>query len=152
VESISAVAFLQFLFQDMMDKIVRKALYTAVGIVAGTTERLQKAIDDLVSKGKLSEEEGKKVVDDVVKTTDNRRDEYEGRFRNLIDTVLSKLNLPQGDAYEKLEKRIKSLEVKLGLLAKELEMQRKAASATNAVVEKEEASSKKTTRKTTKKD
>ena len=136
----------------MMDKIVRKALYTAVGIVAGTTERLQKAIDDLVSKGKLSEEEGKKVVDDVVKTTDNRRDEYEGRFRNLIDTVLSKLNLPQGDAYEKLEKRIKSLEVKLGLLAKELEMQRKAASATNAVVEKEEASSKKTTRKTTKKD
>jgi polyhydroxyalkanoate synthesis regulator phasin len=152
VESISAVAFLQFLFQDMMDKIVRKALYTAVGIVAGTTERLQKAIDDLVSKGKLSEEEGKKVVDDVVKTTDNRRDEYEGRFRNLIDTVLSKLNLPQGEAYEKLEKRIKSLEVKLGLLAKELEMQRKAASATNAVVEKEEASSKKTTRKTTKKD
>lgn len=136
----------------MMDKIVRKALYTAVGIVAGTTERLQKAIDDLVSKGKLSEEEGKKVVDDVVKTTDNRRDEYEGRFRNLIDTVLSKLNLPQGEAYEKLEKRIKSLEVKLGLLAKELEMQRKAASATNAVVEKEEASSKKTTRKTTKKD
>lgn len=125
-----------------MEKIIRKTLYTAVGIVASTTERLQNVIDDLVSKGKLSEEEGKKVVEDVVKNTENNRDAYEGRFRNIIDSVLSKLNLPQGDAYEKLEKRLKSLEVKLGLLAKELDAQRKAA--------KEEASqtTKKTSRKT----
>lgn len=114
-------------FRGKMEKIIRKTLYTAVGIVASTTERLQNVIDDLVSKGKLSEEEGKKVVEDVVKNTENNRDAYEGRFRNIIDSVLSKLNLPQGDAYEKLSKRVKSLEVKLGLLAKELEAQRKAA-------------------------
>jgi polyhydroxyalkanoate synthesis regulator phasin len=113
----------------MMDKIVRRALYTAVGIVAGTTERLQKAIDELVTRGKISAEEGKKVVDDVVKTTDHKKEEYEGKFKNLIDSVLSKLNLPQSDSHEKLEKRIKSLEVKLGLLAKELENQRKANSS-----------------------
>jgi polyhydroxyalkanoate synthesis regulator phasin len=115
----------------MMDKIVRRALYTAVGIVAGTTERLQKAIDELVTRGKISAEEGKKVVDDVVKTTDHKKEEYEGKFKNLIDSVLSKLNLPQSDSHEKLEKRIKSLEVKLGLLAKELENQRKANASVN---------------------
>ena len=131
----------------MMDKIVRKALYTAVGIVAGTTERLQNAIDELVSKGKISAEDGKKVVDDVVKTTDHKRDEYENKFRNLIDNVLSKLNLPQGDAHEKLEKRIKSLEVKLGLLAKELESQRKSAAGVDS---KEETVEKKSSRKTKK--
>jgi polyhydroxyalkanoate synthesis regulator phasin len=131
----------------MMDKIRRKALYTTVGIVAGTTERLQNAIDELVSKGKLSAEDGKKVVDDVVKTTDHKKDEYENRFRNLIDNVLSKLNLPQGDAHEKLEKRIKSLEVKLGLLAKELESQRKAAAGVDS---KEETVEKKSSRKTKK--
>jgi polyhydroxyalkanoate synthesis regulator phasin len=132
----------------MMDKIVRKALYTAVGIVAGTTERLQNAIDELVSKGKISAEDGKKVVDDVVKTTDHKRDEYENKFRNLIDNVLSKLNLPQSDAHEKLEKRIKSLEVKLGLLAKELESQRKAAAVTNDA--NGESSDKKSSRKSKK--
>jgi polyhydroxyalkanoate synthesis regulator phasin len=136
------------LVKIMMDKIVRKALYTAVGIVAGTTERLQNAIDELVSKGKISAEDGKKVVDDVVKTTDHKRDEYENKFRNLIDNVLSKLNLPQSDAHEKLEKRIKSLEVKLGLLAKELESQRKAAAVTN--VANEESSDKKSSRKSKK--
>jgi polyhydroxyalkanoate synthesis regulator phasin len=101
----------------------------------------------MVSKGKISAEDGKKVVDDVVKTTDHRRDEYENKFRNLIDAVLSKLNLPQGDAYEKLEKRIKSLEVKLGLLAKELESQRKAAATVDS---NEETTAKKSSRKTKK--
>jgi polyhydroxyalkanoate synthesis regulator phasin len=131
----------------MKDNIVRKTLYTAVGLVAGTTERLQYVIDEMVSKGKISAEDGKKVVDDVVKTTDHRRDEYENKFRNLIDAVLSKLNLPQGDAYEKLEKRIKSLEVKLGLLAKELESQRKAAATVDS---NEETTAKKSSRKTKK--
>lgn len=134
----------------MLENIIRKTLYTAVGIVAGTTERLQKVIDDLVSKGRLSEEEGKKVVDDVVKTSENRRDEYEGRFRNIVDSVLSKLNLPQGDAYEKMEKRVKSLEVKLGLLAKELENQRKAAATAKMEEEAPKTTSKRTTRKTSK--
>ena len=108
----------------MMDKLIKKALHTAVGIVAGTTERLQHAIDDLVAKGKITAEEGRKVVDDVVKTTDNKKEEYEGKFKNLIDSVIAKLNFSQGESYEKLEKRVKSLEVKLGLLAKELELQR----------------------------
>lgn len=109
-----------------MDKLIKKALHTAVGIVAGTTERLQHAIDDLVAKGKITAEEGRKVVDDVIKTTDYKKEEYEGKFKNLIDSVISKLNFTQGESYEKLEKRVKSLEVKLGLLAKELELQRKA--------------------------
>lgn len=108
----------------MMDKLIKKALHTAVGIVAGTTERLQHAIDDLVAKGKITADEGRKVVDDVVKTTDYKKEEYEGKFKNLIDSIIAKLNFSQGESYEKLEKRVKSLEVKLGLLAKELELQR----------------------------
>lgn len=107
-----------------MEKLFKKALYTGIGLFTATTERLQKSIDELVQKGKISEEEGKKVVEDVVKNTENKKEEYEGRFRKIIDTAISKLNLPQGDTYDKLEKRIKSLEVKLGLLAKELEAQK----------------------------
>ena len=80
-----------------MDKLIKKALHTAVGIVAGTTERLQHAIDDLVAKGKITAEEGRKVVDDVTKTTDYKKEEYEGKFKNLIDSVISKLNFRFGN-------------------------------------------------------
>ncbi|MCP4438876.1 MAG: hypothetical protein GY810_08015 [Aureispira sp.] len=112
-----------------MENIIKKVLYTGVGFVAATTEKLQKAVDDLVERGKISEEEGKKVVDDVVKTSEYKKDEYEGRFRKLVDSTFSKLNLPKNDGQEKLEKRIKSLEIKVGLLAKEIEAQKKERKA-----------------------
>ena len=107
-----------------MEKIIKKFLYTGVGIVASATERLQTVVDNLVEHGKMSEEEGKKVVDDVVDNTERKKDEYENRFRKLIDSAMSKIQLPKADAYEKLEKRIRSLEVKVGLLTKEVEAQK----------------------------
>lgn len=110
----------------MMDNLIKKVLYTGVGIVAATTERLQNSIDELVEKGKISEEEGKKVVDDVVKNAETQRPQLEGRFKRMVDAAFDKMNLPQGDAFSKLEKRIKSLEVKVGLLAKEVERQKAA--------------------------
>lgn len=107
-----------------MDNIIKKVLYTGVGFVAATTERLQNSIDDLVERGKLSEEEGKKVVDDVVKNAEIQRPFLETRFKKMVDAAFDKMNLPQGDAFARMEKRIKSLEVKVGLLTKELERQR----------------------------
>lgn len=106
-----------------MEKLIKKALYTGVGMIAATTERLQHVVDDLVERGKLSEDEGKKVVDDVIKNTETHRSQYESRFKKIVDSAYEKLNIPapQSDVVNKLEKRIKSLEVKLGLIAKELE-------------------------------
>ena len=107
-----------------MENIIKKVLYTGVGLVAATTERLQKSVDELVEKGKISEEEGKKVVDDVVKNAETQRPYLENRLKKIVDAAFDKMNLPQGDSFSKMEKRIKSLEVKVGLLAKEVERQR----------------------------
>lgn len=108
-----------------MERLLKKVLYTSVGLVAATTERLQYVVDDLVEKGKLSEEEGKKVVDDVVKNAETQRPYLENKLRGFFDGALDRFNLPQGEAFSNLERRIKSLEVKVGLLAQELERQRR---------------------------
>lgn len=131
-----------------MEKLFKKVLYTGVGIFAATTERLQNAIDELVERGKLSQEEGQKVVEDVVKNTEHKKEEYESRFRRLIDSAISKLNLPQSDTHDKLEKRVKSLEVKLGLLTKELEANKAKANPSAAVTKKSSRSKKTETTET----
>jgi polyhydroxyalkanoate synthesis regulator phasin len=132
----------------MMEKLFKKVLYTGVGIFAATTERLQNAIDELVERGKLSQEEGQKVVEDVVKNTEHKKEEYESRFRRLIDSAISKLNLPQSDTHDKLEKRVKSLEVKLGLLTKELEANKAKANPSAAATKKSSRSKKTETSET----
>ena len=108
-----------------MEYLLKRVLYTGVGLVAGMTERLQHSIDDLVEKGKLSEEEGRKVVDDVVSNVEHQRPYWENKFKGMVDAAMERLNLPQSKALTDLEKRIKSLEVKVSLLGRELERQRK---------------------------
>lgn len=107
-----------------MEELLKKVLYTGVGLISATTERVQKSVDELIQQGKLSREEGRKVVDDIVKNTESKREEYEKRFRKLIDSAVSTVTADQEDEHAKLEKRIKSLEVKLGLLAKQVQKQK----------------------------
>lgn len=113
-----------------MENIIKKILFTGVGLMASATEHLQKAVDDLVERGKMSEDEGRKVVDDVVKNTETAKGDYENRFRKIVESVLEKLNLPNSESYAKIEKRLKSLEVRVDLLAKEVEAQNKKAEDT----------------------
>lgn len=104
-----------------MEDLFKKMLYTGVGLVTNTSESLKKGIDELVNKGKLSEEEGQKVVSNLQKNLETKREEFEAGINNVVAVAMEKLNLPTADAIKSLEKRIKSLEIKVGLLSKELE-------------------------------
>ena len=47
-----------------MEDLFKKFVYTGVGLVSLTAEKLQKSIDTLVEEEKISEKEGKKIVND----------------------------------------------------------------------------------------
>ncbi|HMQ49632.1 MAG TPA: phasin family protein [Saprospiraceae bacterium] len=104
-----------------MEDLFKKVLYTGVGLVTNTSESIKKGIDELVNKGKLSEDEGQKVVSNLQKNLETKREEFEAGINNVVAVAMEKLNLPTADAIKSLEKRIKSLEIKVGLLSKELE-------------------------------
>jgi len=93
-----------------MADLLKKVLYTGVGVVTTATETIQKNIDELVKKGSLSEEEGKKVVTDFVENTEAKRDEYQKRFTEMVTNVLDKLNIPTADDFKTLTKRLAALE------------------------------------------
>ncbi|MCH2045100.1 MAG: hypothetical protein MK212_13360 [Saprospiraceae bacterium] len=114
-----------------MENIFKKVLFTGVGLVTSATERLQRTVDELVERGKMSEDEGKKVVEDVVKNTEAAKGEYENWFRKIVESTVEKMGLSKNEANTKFEKRLKRLEVKVGLLAKEVEAQKKRAKSTD---------------------
>ena len=128
-----------------MEDMFKKVFYTGVGLVSNTRKAFNDRIDDLVNKGKLTREEGKKVVDNLEEDMQERRDEFETGLQNMIGVALDKLNLPTGEGIKSLEKRIKSLEIKVGLMAKEIDaLKTPAKAASNG------KTTKSTTRKTTK--
>lgn len=99
-----------------MEELVKKFIYTGIGIVALTAEKLQESVDEMVGKGKVSKEEGKKIVEDFLNSVDVKKDDFEGKLKNVADNVSETIKLPKFMTkadYDALLKRVDAIEVKL---------------------------------------
>lgn len=98
---------------NIMEDLFKKFLYTGVGLVSHNAELLQKNLNELIEKGKLTEEEGRKVVDDLVDDTNHKKEEFEDRLRGMVDSILKKVDLPSREELSSLKSRIAELEEEL---------------------------------------
>jgi len=96
-----------------MEDLIKKVLYTGVGLVATATEKMQSTVDDLVDKEKIDKEEGKKIVDEFVESTESKKGELESRLNEMVEGVIDKLNLAKKSEVETLKQRIEELEKQL---------------------------------------
>jgi polyhydroxyalkanoate synthesis regulator phasin len=69
---------------NTMEELFKNFLYTGVGLVAMTAEKIQKSVDKLVSEGKLTMDEGKKLVDKLVKEGKLSTEEGKKILENLM--------------------------------------------------------------------
>ena len=96
-----------------MEDVFKKFLYTGLGLAALTIEQVQKGVDELVSNKKISKEEGRKIVEDVVHKTTSKKEELEGQFKKLTEEVMEKFSFSRSKEIEDLQKRVAILEAKL---------------------------------------
>lgn len=69
-----------------MEDLFKKFLYTGVGLVAMTAEKISHTVEKLISEGKLSVEEGKKLIDKLV--SEGKLSTDEGK--KVIDELVEK--------------------------------------------------------------
>ena len=78
-----------------MEETLKKIVYAGVGLAAQATEKFESTVDELIAKGKLSDKEGKKIVDDFFKKTEKKKDEFEGKIKSSTDEIFSKFKFAQ---------------------------------------------------------
>lgn len=98
----------------MATDALKNLLYAGIGLASEATQRVQKELDSLVEKGKLSNSEAKKVIDEFISKTEEKKGEFEKRFKETI----GKLGYIKSSEIAELRKRIDELESKLGGKAK----------------------------------
>ncbi len=101
-----------------METLIKKVIYTGVGIASAANERVQNHINEWVEKGKISEEEGKKVVDDLLSDTDAKKDEVENKVKDYVDAFLAKFDFPTRKEVKELQVKVNALEAKLEATSK----------------------------------
>lgn len=93
-----------------MEEALKKLVYAGVGLAAQATEKFEVAVNDLVKKGKLSDKEGKKIVDDFFKKTEKKKEEFESKFKSTTEEVVAKFNFAKQTDLDELSKRVAKLE------------------------------------------
>lgn len=93
-----------------MEETLKKLVYAGVGLAAQATEKIEETVNELVKKGKISDKEGKKIVDDFFKKSEKKKDSYETKFKSAIEDVTEKFNYVKRADYDKLAKKVADLE------------------------------------------
>lgn len=83
------------------------------GLWAMTEERVNELVKDLVDKGDISKEEGKKVVQDVLEESRKQRVDLEKKISDKMQEAISKADVFTRKDMHELESRLEILEEEL---------------------------------------
>ncbi|OGX91186.1 phasin family protein [Hymenobacter coccineus] len=79
--------------EDLFKKFINAGVgYLAQGLAQGN-KKVQSTIETLVQESKLSEQEGKKIVDDLLKSGEAKRTELEQQFKGLAERMKDSVGL-----------------------------------------------------------
>lgn len=76
-----------------MEDLFKKFVNAGVGYLAQGNKKVQATIDALVKDSKLTEKEGKKIVDELMKNGETKRLELEKQFMGLTDRLRSTVGM-----------------------------------------------------------
>ncbi|TYB31674.1 MAG: hypothetical protein FXF47_03500 [Candidatus Mcinerneyibacterium aminivorans] len=96
-----------------MKDFLKKTILTGIGIASLTGEKIKEIGKKIAEESKMSEEEGEKFVDEILKQSEKTKKNIEKKVDEYVKKSLDKLDIPNQDKVEKLEKRINKLEKKL---------------------------------------
>jgi polyhydroxyalkanoate synthesis regulator phasin len=93
----------------MLD-LLKKTLLTGIGIASLTKEKIEELGRKIAEENKLSEQEGKKLVKDLLTQSEEARKDMENRVEQLVKKGLKKLDVPSMEDLKKIQKRLRKLE------------------------------------------
>lgn len=93
---------------------LKNLVYSGVGLVSITTEKFRELVEQLVDERKLSNEEGKKIMDEFFNSTEDKKEDFENQMTGLIEKVMKTFNFATSSDVTTLEERVKVLEAKKG--------------------------------------
>jgi polyhydroxyalkanoate synthesis regulator phasin len=98
---------------NMVD-LIKKALYTGVGLAVLTKEKAEELVKDLTQQAKLSEQEGKELFEGLLKQSEQARNDFQAKIDEAVLTVVKRLNLATKDEVASLKAKLEELASKVG--------------------------------------
>lgn len=76
-----------------MIDLVKKAMFTGIGVMSLTKEKVEEIAGEFVAKGKLSEQEGKNLVKDLLERSEESKGELKKQIEAVVTSTLAKMDI-----------------------------------------------------------
>jgi len=102
-----------------MIDLLKKAVLTGIGVASLTKEKIEEVSRDFIDKGKLSEKEGEKFVEEMLSRADESKQSLKKQTESVVEATLDKMQLARASDIENLKAEIGSLRDEIESLRKE---------------------------------
>ena len=96
-----------------MKETLKNILYTGIGIAFLTKDKIEELKADLVEKGRISQEEGRQFVDDLLRRSEKARDQLDLWINKRVEERIEQFNLATRDELTDLRRQVEELQVAL---------------------------------------
>lgn len=96
----------------MLD-LIEKVVMTTIGVAAITQKKAEELVAEMKERYKLSEDEGKQMVDRIQTMARENREKVREMAEGEVKKVVERLGLVSMEEFELLKKRVQELEARL---------------------------------------
>jgi|SRR6185369_5833316 polyhydroxyalkanoate synthesis regulator phasin len=93
-----------------MLELFEKAVLTTIGVAAITQKKAEELVAEMKERFKLSEDEGKQLVDRIQAIANETREKAKEIAEHEVQKVVERLGLVSREEFDRLAKRIQDLE------------------------------------------
>jgi len=104
-----------------MIDVLKKSLYTGLGLAFMTREKIEDLSREMVKLGKLTEQEGRDLVAELTKKSEEAGRSVREHIDNAVKQQLQRMNLVTRDDYNELKRELEILKSRIGDVNEDLE-------------------------------
>jgi len=93
-----------------MKELLKNIVYTGVGAAFLTKEKIEELKGELVEKGKISQDEGKQFVDELINKSEKAKDQLNQWINAQVEARIKQLNLVTSDDLAELRTQVEELQ------------------------------------------
>ena len=101
-----------------MSEMIRKMGLFSVGVISLTQEKAEEFTQEMIKKGEMNREEGKKFVRDILSEKEKQIKDLEDKINENVENVMKKSGVVMKSDISALEKKIEKLEKTIQSLSK----------------------------------
>ncbi|MGD1973181.1 MAG: hypothetical protein PVH37_03110 [Desulfobacterales bacterium] len=92
-----------------MPDLIKKTLLAGVGLALKTWDEVEDLAKELVDKGKMTEKDGSKFLQDLQKRYEETQKKLEARVEQTVKDFLKKADVVTGDELKAVKKEVREL-------------------------------------------